>query len=423
MKTQLYYFDIYPKIVLKGKKSTINVKALSKHIAFENDIKYDIHVLKGNDNYKYDGRDILKDITANKSIITFEYDFLKEQEYLIYIYKNNTDFICQLSIYCVEKDLYELRPYLGDLHVHSYFSDGKESPEFVMAEYRKNGFDFATITDHERYFPSLQAIKMYKNAPIDMLIVEGEEVHTPDNFVHIINFGGEYSVNELCRDKKDEYYKEVEDILKKYKLENNDRNFGYGACIWAFDKIKKANGLSIFCHPHWKLNSYQIPDDMIYKLFKNRKFDAFELIGGQSIQENNMQVAYYNTYLTKNSDDIIPVVGNSDSHGTINQEWFKLAKTIVFARENSKNEIIKSIKEGYSVAMQRIVDEEYECYGQYRMVSYARFLLNEYFPIHKEVCFEEGRAMHSYINDEAGALENIKALKGRTKQLLDKYFL
>ena len=58
------------------------------------------------------------------------------------------------------------------------------------------------ISDHERYYPSLRAIECYRDAPIEMTIVPGEEVHMPPvrgkrNAVHIVNFGGEFSVNAL----------------------------------------------------------------------------------------------------------------------------------------------------------------------------------------------------------------------------------
>lgn len=41
----------------------------------------------------------------------------------------------------------------GNLHCHSTFSDGKNTPEELAAYYREHGYDFLAITDHNRYLP------------------------------------------------------------------------------------------------------------------------------------------------------------------------------------------------------------------------------------------------------------------------------
>lgn len=45
---------------------------------------------------------------------------------------------------------YSLR---GQLHTHSIFSDGKQSPTQVVRAYKKAGYDFVAMTDHNRYTP------------------------------------------------------------------------------------------------------------------------------------------------------------------------------------------------------------------------------------------------------------------------------
>ena len=47
----------------------------------------------------------------------------------------------------------------------------------MCANYRRDGFDFLAITDHGRYYPSLEAIEAYKNIPTGLKIFRGEEVH------------------------------------------------------------------------------------------------------------------------------------------------------------------------------------------------------------------------------------------------------
>ena len=67
------------------------------------------------------------------------------------------------------------------------------------------------LTDHRQYAPSLEAEQAYARIPIDLRIYPGEEVHPPDNPVHIINFGGSFSVNDLFEDR-DRYQAEVDQI-------------------------------------------------------------------------------------------------------------------------------------------------------------------------------------------------------------------
>ena len=56
-------------------------------------------------------------------------------------------------------------------------------------------------------------------------------------------------------------------------------------------------------------------------------------------------------------------------------------------------------------------------------MSYALFLLGEYFPLHDELCFEEGRAMKAYAaGSEPEALDELAFLKGRVPRLMEKYF-
>jgi hypothetical protein len=42
----------------------------------------------------------------------------------------------------------EVQWYRGNMHTHSFWSDGDEFPESVAAWYKRNGYDFLTFTDH-----------------------------------------------------------------------------------------------------------------------------------------------------------------------------------------------------------------------------------------------------------------------------------
>ncbi len=56
------------------------------------------------------------------------------------------------------------------------------------------------------------------------------------------------------------------------------------------------------------------------------------------------------------------------------------------------------------------------------MVSYGIFLNRNYFPLHDELCYEEGRLMRAYIGGDERARNQLGNLKGQTHDLVKKYF-
>jgi predicted metal-dependent phosphoesterase TrpH len=425
MKTELHDYDIFPKVVLEGKETTVTIQSLGRHKNFKQGETYRIYPLPMNQVYSdFKSESPYVDVLAETTKLSFSFLFAEEQPYNIVIFDNHGSTVVDLRMYCLKEDLYRLTPLKGDLHVHSFRSDGKESPEIVAANYRKAGFDFMTITDHELMYPSLEAIDCYKDADIDLLIVPGEEVHTPKNEVHIVNFGGSISVNELFQQNMEQYLSEVKLIEQNVeKIEGIDM-YQYASSIWAFNKIRENGGLAIFPHPNWIYEyCYHIPTRLTLALFEHGVFDAFELIGGQSLHENTMQINLYNELRTKGIS--VPIVGSSDSHGTVNSEWFQIGKTVVLAEENSKDAIISAIKDYKSAALEQYASNgevRPRVYGPYRITSYVEFLLNDYFPLHDELCFEEGRLMKDYVNGVEGSKEALTLLYGRTQKMINKYF-
>lgn len=422
MKKELLLYDVYPKVISTEKSTTITIASIDYSTRFNEGMIYRVmfvplfHGLTSRTE-KFDTVNVVPQ--DNKLVI--DYHFNKEQEYYLRIFNDKDQVITQLSVYAIDSDLYNRRPYRGDLHVHSCFSDGKESPEFVCATYRKTGFDFLAITDHHQYEPSLRAIKAYENVPLGLTILPGEEVHAPNNVVHIVHFGGNFSVNALYRDNEEQYFSEVKALQNTLPCPEGVDPFTYASCCWVYEKIKQADGLSIFPHPHWICDAYNVPNALIKHQFEQKPFDAFELLGGQTTEENNMQIAFYNQ-ARANSINNIPIVGSSDSHSVLSKDWFNETKTIVFATANKKEALFEAIRNQYSIAVESRYNESYRVHGDYRLTSYALFLLREYFPLHDELCFEEGRAMLGYLRQEPDALTLLELTQKRTERLLEKYF-
>ncbi len=425
--TAIHYFDIYPKMVQANKATKIKITPKSSHVKFNEGEEYKVVILPLTQSVEeYCGKEDYYSVVlvpTNKSL-EFSYEFGDEQEYYIRIF-NKEKRVTQLSVYALDEDLFGRRPYKGDLHIHTNFSDGVESPEYTAGVYRKYGFDFMAITDHRAYQGSIEAIEAYKNAPIDIKLFPGEEVHQPKNHIHIVNFGGEFSVNDFCKNDLDHYHEEISKIEETLAdLPSGVSKFEAASCLFISNKIREGNGLSIFAHPHWIANVYHVKDTMTKYLLENKVCDAFELLGGQSSRENIPQVALYNEFRSMGINDI-PIVGSSDTHGVINNKSdgsFDQIKTICFAKSNEKADIIDSVKEHFSVAVESYVGENVRVHGKYRLVSYALFLLDNYFPIHDDLCYEEGRLMLEYICDDEKDTKGLQQVSGRTKELLEKCF-
>ncbi len=450
MKRELLNYDIYPKVFPIGKSVRFTVKPLGGHAAFEAGKEYTILILTMNEgSYSTypDRRNAARYSLTPSSDGCFHltHAFETEGEYYVRILKDDMR-IVQLAVYAVAEDLDGRYPYMGDMHMHSTMSDGREHPYIVAANYRRFGYDFMALTDHRKFYPSLELMKFYEGLGLDIHFYTGEEIHLPGNDIHIVNFGGDYSVNGLlessdqfrCRGADPasrsvdgvcpavltvaEYEEQVNALAKTLKIPAGIEAFPYASCVWILNHIKKAHGLGIFAHPYWISNVYQVPESFTDYLFETHPFDAFEVFGGESyFEQNGFQAAKYYEFREKGIK--VPIVGNTDSHGSTEYNpIMKTARTMVFARENTRDALVDAVKTFYNVAVQDI-GNHLEVLGDLRMMKYGWFLLTNYFPLHDELCFEEGRLMKAYACGDEDAGAELVRLSGRVQRLREKYFL
>ncbi len=310
--------------------------------------------------------------------------------------------IVSFDVYALHDDLLQLLPLKGDFHMHSNCSDGRETPEYVAATCRKNGMDFMALTDHRRYEPSLIAIKAMKEFGCDMLCYPGEEVHLPDNPVHIINFGGNSSVNTLARDDEEKYRAEVAEYQKSVpeKFDSLTR-FQVAASEWAFDRIRDAGGISMFCHPFWRPRHHNyIGEAVIDLLLEHNRYDVLEVIGGfhrPDTERNMLSVIRWQEEQAKGK--IIPAAGISDSH-SCDVDLAGWYYTIVFAKELSFESIAEAIRANLCVAVHDIPDTYPLVAGPFRLTKLVYFLLREFYPEHDELCRVEGEIMRRALAGE-----------------------
>ena len=449
MHKVLYHYDIYPKVFLGDCEQTVTIQPLGTHVKFRSDVEYQVEIIavaEGNQRF-FPERNSSRYINVKISedgclrICTV---WNGEGEHLIFVREEKeTNPILRCSVYSLYSDMAGRIPLRGDLHMHTCESDGKEGPAFVAAHYRGYGYDFLAITDHYSYYPSLEAMEALDGVS-DFTLVPGEEVHSPFNDLHYVNFGGTYSINALITPNpnqkkagddlkyrsingvapetmsKDEFKEMLHQRAKTVELEHESERLWYVNLEWIYEHIKKNEGLGIFVHPDWRCPAVHVPEEFTEFIYKKRPFDAFEVLGGESMfSHNGYQTAFY--YEMKAQGYDYPIVGSTDSHGCTEYNANAcICSTIVFAKENTKEALIQAIKEKHSVAVDTI-SKEYRLVGDYRLMKYASFLMEYYFPLHDEVCKAEGYYLGRYLAGDEKAKEILAAMKGQIPAMQQKY--
>jgi hypothetical protein len=173
-------------------------------------------------------------------------------------------------------------------------------------------------------------------------------------------------------------------------------------------------------HPSWIQNyAYHNTTRMFGYMLETMPFDALELTAGQSREENQMQISFWQQMRSEGHG--VNIVSSSDSHGTVNSPWFNLSKMIVLAESCEREDLFDAVRKGRVVALEQYAGEELpRLYGTYRYTAFVSFLLDEYFPLHDELCFEEGRLMKEFACGDKNALALLEALKGRCTALFEK---
>jgi hypothetical protein len=419
------YFDVFPRVVRADHEATITIRPLFNHCRLADEETYHVTIIPtegttGQTTWSDHDRISLQ---PSAGVLQVPYFFAGEQEYALLVWTMESQSPTEFRLYAVEDDLFVRRPYKGDIHLHSHYSDGRESPAYVAGASRRIGLDFMAVTDHRQYAPSLEAIRAFEDAEVDLRIYSGEEVHPPGNPVHIINFGGRFSLNE--RFQTEAYRAEVKAIEGTLTdLPSGVDRYPYASCVWCYDKIREGGGLGLFCHPYWlSRHRYDVPEYLTTLHFERQPYDALELIGGYhrfELESNVLQVARYQEERIRGKR--IPIVGVSDAHGCERGEIFGWFYTIVFAPSSDLPDLIQSVQDLYSVAVEAISGETTRAYGPFRLVKYAQFLLREILPQHDELCVEEGRLMLAHAAGDERVADALGLLSGRTAALYDHFW-
>ncbi|MBQ4140035.1 MAG: PHP domain-containing protein [Clostridia bacterium] len=421
-------YRVVPAVVSAGTETEIKIIPNERAFLFFDGAEYLLHVICADDdevNYFTPTTKHTLNLVAEDGILRFSYTFVREQEYLLILERDEKK-VAEFFIYSLAEDLYRLTPLRGDFHGHSYRSDGRRDPAALLGHYREQGYDFMALTDHNRYYSGNEMDEAFEGVKLGITHVPGEEVHFPGCMIHTVHVGGKSSVTALyckdeegCRTEADSYLDKVPAEVPEAFRERFSR------LMWITDHIHEAGGLAIFPHPFWKPGGsrvFNVKEEFARVILKSGLYDAYELVGGMGQIGINFSVNLFSELRAEGLR--MPVVGSSDVHGIVGAPTFPHYFTICFAEENSVDSIIDTLKDGRTVAVEAVGDEyarHYRCYGDLRLVYYAQFLLTHYFPKLQRICAGEGIAMVNYLMGISPA-SLIEAQVAQTLAFKDEFF-
>ena len=359
-------------------------------------------------------------VTFKNGAASFDFTPDGEQRHRVFAEYSDKRFV--FEIYSLKSDLYALNPYKGDGHIHSTASDGLSSPFDTAIAYYAAGFDYIALTDHHTYSDSAALSKQFANAGANFKVYPGEEVHNRDmGYFHIINFGANGSVNDIINADPDGVFdkitKNADKLAERYALPDGIDKKEFAFRFFVSEKIREFGGISVLCHPYWdSYGEYNMQTEMLEFLLKNKIFDAFEVVDDDDRTGNgvNLQTAMYQQLRSQGIP--ISIVGSSDCHN-VKSELFDKFFTYAFC--NSANDVKTAIRNLKTTAVERI-GNEYRVYGDFRLVKYTRFLIDNFAPEIREIQSKSAASLKNAIENKD--FTEIKKINNLTADFRKEFF-
>jgi predicted metal-dependent phosphoesterase TrpH len=438
MNLQTYNFELLPRLVPADQLFEVMITPIPGH-SFRELGEFTLYY-RAHENILSDGR-ITADIVEHpvpewrfdEEKIIIKGIFAEEQEHTLNLIEAGRDenmaiqkrkVLASFRLYSVKQDWHGLLPFRGNFHQHSNISPcchtKEDTPAHVVAESRRIGLDFTTITDHSYYYSVFKALEDYQDFPIEIALFPGEEVHPMQWSQHVVNFGGCRSITELIESDKEKFHREVEEIQESYKeMPPQMDTFVMAATEWTFAKIREAGGLAILSHPYWyyyALNGLTVSPLVVDHLIRRHNFDAMEVVSGfgyNEVEYNNWQIVRW--FEAQATGVKIPPLGVNDSHSCRGGDTFDWYSTIVLAESMSFEDIREAVLQCRSAAIEKLPDAPAKVYADMRLVKYAHFLLREYFPKHDELCRREAEIMQAHCDGDPNAADCMKQISASTE--------
>ncbi|MBP5637874.1 MAG: PHP domain-containing protein, partial [Victivallales bacterium] len=217
-------------------------------------------------------------LDESTGIISFKHKFRGEGEHFLLLCNEHGEFAA-ISVFALKPDLLELRPFRGDMHIHSCFSGcnrDRATPEQFVATSAQIGLDFMSISDHKQLAPSSIAMAFTNRCSCNIKAYPGEEVHLLDlHNHHLLNFGGNSDLCDFMKNSPETFAHELKPYFDAIPsdMDHYVREL-LATSGYLLDKIHQDGGLSILCHPFWKpAHRFYLPTLVLDHMFSEGKFD------------------------------------------------------------------------------------------------------------------------------------------------------
>lgn len=221
----------------------------------------------------------------------------------------------------------------GNLHSHTTRSDGQAEPQELVDWYRKNGYDFLAITDHDVITETESLCSG------DMLLLSGIEfgytpAEEPDWVLDMLGINIK-SIPEFL------------DPDKTGRVKNNPLI----SPQQIIDDINEKGGLAIMCHPYFMINMMEP-----YRKYQNYiGMEAYNYVCEEMCGRGHHE-AYWDAMLMRGKK--LWGFASDDSHmPEFGRAWIE-----VKAKERSVEAVIEAIQQGhfYATSGIKVYDVEYE---------------------------------------------------------------
>ena len=317
------------------------------------------------------------------------------------------DMTYQFYLYSLAPDLYGCRTLRGDLHCHTWESDGKQDAARTVGNYRAWGHDFLAITDHYVHFAAEKAMKLFANAPLCMTLLLGEEVHFPTERIHAVHVGGSQSINADWRTRPEEIRAEVAEIMKHLQVDEGVHAEDYAWRIWIARRAREFGGLSFLTHPHWVWNyTYFMADPTTKQLLREGIHDALEFNDSSTLDST---ISLWGDMRAEGLH--IPIVGVSDGHNNDSPSGMPGGcHTVVVAKTRTYEDIAAAIRAGNCVAVD-CTSGRPRIYGTSRMVKFVEFAMEAFYPMYEELCRPQGMLLSEWSMHGGNDSDSVNLLR------------
>ncbi len=141
----------------------------------------------------------------------------------------------------------ELTWYAGDLHAHTFHSDGRWSVKGIFESANSNNLDFVSITDHNTFSHHADIEIVQKEFP-EILGLRGEEVTTHGGHINVWGLGKNDWVDFRVVANVDQSASDI--AAEAHKLgalaSTNHPTMDCGGCNWTFGDLKKLAAVEVW---------------------------------------------------------------------------------------------------------------------------------------------------------------------------------